>query len=128
MLKCWNKQTPNVYRFPSQCFNTYFHWDTHMFRSVKYVSQYLKQFVLLRFIFHRQSQTVLIIISAPVIVRRHSYLFLFFLTDKMSLLLSQPSYLTALPLDISVLKVWDYSSLISSILRGIAQGITQKIF
>ena len=96
--------------------------------QISKICQYLKQFVLLRFIFHRQSQTVLIIISAPVIVRRHSYLFLFFLTDKMSLLLSQPSYLTALPLDISVLKVWNYSSLISSILGGIAQEITQQIF
>ena len=107
--------------------------EIHTYVQISQICQYLKQFVLLRFIFHRQSQTVLIIISAPVIVRRHSYLFLFFLTDKMSLLLSQPSYLTALPLYIStfyisVLKVCDYSSLISSILEGIAQGITQQIF
>ena len=107
-MKCSsNKQTPNVSRFPSQCFNTYFHWDkqqlfmtssllltdvAHMFRSVKYANIFylkmkdIKQFIAVCFFHICATQTVDHYISASY----HSYF------SQPALLLSQFSYLTRL--------------------------------
>ena len=66
--------------------------------------------------------------------REETFLFIFIFPNRQDVtvaitaLLSNCTALYISTFYISVLKVCDYSSLISSILEGIAQGITQQIF